>query len=269
MTILTEAHKQLAELSVKLRLEGSPQQNIQLSIVIPSYNEQARLPNTLLETIAWCSKKSMSYELIVVDDGSTDNTLALAKLFAERVKELRYIACPHLGKGAAVRIGMLNAWGEYVLFMDADGATPLDEISKLLTKLQEEELDMVIGSRVVQHPDETNVATSLHRKLLGRVFAALVNIFAVSEFADTQCGFKIFRHEVVHDIFSRQKLTGFAFDVEILYIAKKLGLAVAEAPVNWENQEGSKVNIITDSIKMLVDILRIRWLHFSDFSHAV
>jgi dolichyl-phosphate beta-glucosyltransferase len=164
-------------------------------------------------------------------------------------------------------MGMLNARGKYVLFMDADGATPLDEISKLLTSIQEG-LDIVIGSRVAQHPNETKVSTSLHRKLLGRVFATLVNLLVVSEFADTQCGFKMFRHEVVHEIFSRQQLTGFAFDVEILYIAKKLGFAIAEVPVNWENQEGSKVNLITDSVKMLVDILRIRWLHFSDFSHA-
>jgi dolichyl-phosphate beta-glucosyltransferase len=258
--IISDTHKRFEELAAQLNIEGRRKRNIALSIVIPGYNEQNRLPKIVLETICWCAKNALSYELILVDDGSTDDTLSLAKLFADRVSAIRYIACPHLGKGATVRMGMLNALGQYVLFMDADGATPLDEIPKLRVKL-EAGSDVAIGSRVSQNPDDTRVITSLHRKIIGRIFATLVNIFAIPGFADTQCGFKMFRQEIIKEVFSRQTLNGFAFDVEILYIAQKLGLSIVEVPVNWVNQEGSKVHIIPDSLRMLWDILRIRWLH--------
>ena len=159
-----------------------------------------------------------------------------------------------------MRIGMLNSVGTYVLFMDADGATPLSEIPKLIAKI-EEGYSVAIGSRVIQNPGETTVKTSLHRKIIGRTFAALVNIFAVSGIADTQCGFKMFKKDIKKELFSRQKINGFAFDVELLYLANKLSYPVAEVPVNWVNQKGSKVNLITDSIKMLKDILKIRLIH--------
>jgi|GEM_PF-621735 len=258
--IVDDTHKQIEKLSSKLKIEKGWKDNIDLSIVIPAYNEQHRLPKTILETISWCTKNAIEYELILVDDGSRDGTLALARLFTIQVKNVRYIACPHLGKGATVRMGMLNAMGKYVLFMDADGATPLNEIPKLLTML-EAGADIAIGSRVSQNSKDARVITSLHRKIIGRTFAALVNIFAIPDFADTQCGFKMFHHAIIQEVFSRQKLNGFAFDVEILYIAKKLGFSVVEIPVNWVNQEGSKVSLIADSTKMLIDILRIHWLH--------
>ena len=148
----------------------------------------------------------------------------------------------------------------HVLFMDADGATPLKEIPKLSRAL-DEGADVAIGSRVPQNPDETRVVTSFHRRVMGRTFSAFVNIFAIPGFADTQCGFKMFRNERSGGIFSRQKLNGFAFDVEVLFIAGKPGHRVAEVPVNWVNQEGSKVSIVADSLKMLADILKIKWLH--------
>jgi len=258
--VVKNAQDRLEALSVQLGIEENNKREIRLSIVIPSYNEQNRLPKTVLETIAWCQKNVMDYELILVDDGSSDETPNIARLFADQVKGVRFIACPHLGKGATVRVGMLNAVGKYVLFMDADGATPLSEISKMLAKI-DEGVDVVIGSRVVQKPGETEVVTKLHRKIIGRVFAAMVNIFAVPGFADTQCGFKMFRYENTRDIFSKQKINGFAFDVEVLFIANKLSLSISEIPVNWVNQEGSKVNIVTDSTRMLFDILRVRWLH--------
>lgn len=232
----------------------------EISIVIPAYNEQRRLPKTLLSTLDWCQQNLPSYEIIIVDDGSTDDTPVLSGLFSKQIPEIRHLLCPHFGKGAAVRMGMLNAVGRYVLFMDADGATPLHEIKTFHRELQNG-CDIAIGSRVVQNPDETQVDTSFHRKIIGRTFAAIVNVFAVPGFADTQCGFKMFRQQVIREIFGRQKLMGFAFDVEVLYIAKALSLEVSEVPVNWVNQPGSKVNILTDSIKMFYDILRIKWIH--------
>jgi dolichyl-phosphate beta-glucosyltransferase len=240
-------------------LQPAPRDNIQLSIVIPAYNEQARLPRTVLETIHWCKSKNLAFELLLVDDGSRDETLALARLFEESDAQVRAIACPHMGKGATVRMGVLNAKGRYVLFMDADGATPLDEIPKLLAAIEQN--DVAIGSRSVQRPGEVEVKTSFLRRFIGRTFAFLVNLLAFDGIADTQCGFKMFRREAAREIFSRQKIVGFAFDVEILYLARRLSLSIAEIPVNWVAQPGSKVNLVTDSIKMLWDISHIRWLH--------
>ncbi len=262
--VFDDTRKRLECLSSDMEVQLLPQkQGIYLSIVIPAYNEQRRLPRTVLETIEWCKKNLESYEIIISDDGSSDETLNLSRLFAKQIPEVRFITNCHLGKGATVRLGMLNASGKYVLFMDADGATPLDEIPKLIAKA-DKGADVVIGSRISQQDNDVQVVTSIHRKIIGRIFAALVNIFAISGFADTQCGFKLFRRERLRDIFLRQKINGFAFDVEILYLAKKLSLSIAEVPVNWENQQGSKVNIITDSVKMLSDILRIRWIHKSE-----
>jgi dolichyl-phosphate beta-glucosyltransferase len=250
----------LKGLSAELGIEASVSKDVYLSIVIPAFNERSRLPRTVLETISWCNRNVPSYELIISDDGSSDDTLEIAKLFSGHNKSVRYLACPHLGKGATVRIGMLNTVGDYVLFMDADGATPLSEIPKLIAKI-DEGYAVAIGSRAIQNPDETIVKTSFHRKVIGRTFALLVNTFAIAGIADTQCGFKMFRKDVTKEIFLRQKINGFAFDVEILYLAKKLSCPIAEVPVNWVNQKGSKVNLVTDSIRMLKDILKIRFIH--------
>jgi len=258
--VLEETRCILGRLSESVELKPPPQGGIELSIVIPAYNEQARLPRTVLETIRWCTVRNLDFELIIADDGSLDETMALARLFEESDVRIRALACPHMGKGAAVRMGMLNAKGRYALFMDADGATPLNEIPKLLAAVAEGQ-DVAIGSRVLQHPGEVEVKTALHRRFIGRSFAFFVNLFAVEGIGDTQCGFKMFRREAAAAIFSRQKTVGFAFDVEILYIARRLSMSISEIPVNWVAQPGSKVNLITDSIEMLWDISHVRWLH--------
>lgn len=258
--ILRKTREQLAQLSQDLGVQLKEKRRIELSIVIPAYNESIRLPNTMLETVKWCEEHCSDYEIIIVDDGSTDRTLEIGRLFAEYQDKVRCIANPHQGKGAAVRSGMLNSSGEQVLFMDADGATPLEEIAKLRGKLQEG-YAVAIGSRIVQTPGETLVVSSLQRKIIGRLFAAIVDLFGVRGIGDTQCGFKIFRKEVIRDIFTRQKLEGFAFDVEILFLAHKLSLRVCEVPINWHNKEGSKVNLILDSMRMLRDVLRLKLIH--------
>jgi dolichyl-phosphate beta-glucosyltransferase len=165
-----------------------------------------------------------------------------------------------MGKGAAVRLGVLNAQGQLILFVDADGATPLTEIPKLAEAIAAG-ADVAIGSRVQQSPGEVTVTTAFYRRLIGRIFAFFVNVLAIEGIGDTQCGFKMFERDAATAIFSRQKLAGFAFDVEILFIARRLSLAVAEIPVNWVAQSGSKVNLVTDSIRMLWDICQIRWQH--------
>ncbi len=233
---------------------------VSLSIVIPAYNEEARLPETLRKTVSWCEAHALEFEVIVVDDGSRDGTVALGRVFAETDQRIRVLACAHMGKGAAVRAGVLNAKGHFVLFMDADGATPLSEIPKLIAGIDEGH-DVAIGSRVVRREGEAEVKTPLHRRLIGRIFAFFTGVLALGGIADTQCGFKMFRREVTAAIFSRQKTVGFAFDVEILFIARRLSLSVLEIPVNWVAQPGSKVNLVTDSLRMLWDIFRISWLH--------
>jgi dolichyl-phosphate beta-glucosyltransferase len=260
--LLQATRSQMDQLSRDLGILRKDKRRIELSIVIPAYNEKSRLPKTMLETIKWCKQNCSDYEIILVDDGSTDQTLALGRLFSEYQDNVFCIANPHLGKGAAVRSGMLNSSGEQVLFMDADGATPLEEIPKLRSKLQEG-YPIAIGSRIVQDATQTSVVTSWHRKVIGRLFAGIVNVFGVRGIGDTQCGFKIFRKEVIKAIFRRQKLNGFAFDVEILFLARKLSLEVSEVPINWHNKEGSKVNLVLDSMKMLRDVLKLKFLHKS------
>jgi dolichyl-phosphate beta-glucosyltransferase len=260
LSVIEETRASLAQLSASVELRPPPRDDIQLSIVIPAYNEQARLPGTVLDTIRWCTTRASNFELIIADDGSRDETLAIGRLFEENDVRVRALACTHMGKGAAVRTGMLNAKGRLVLFMDADGATPLNEIPKLLAAI-EEGYDVAIGSRVLRRPGEVDVKTSLHRRFIGRTFAFLVNVLACKGIRDTQCGFKMFRRDAAKAIFSRQKTAGFAFDVETLLIARRLSLSIAEIPVNWAAQPGSKVNLVVDSIRMLWDISHLRWLH--------
>lgn len=257
--VLHDTRLNLDQLTKDLGIPRKQKSQVDLSIVIPCYNEKDRLPLTVLETIKWCKEFCPDYEIIIVDDGSTDETFEIIKLFSEYDENVKALANPHMGKGAAVRTGMLNASGMHVLFMDADGATPLKEIPKLREKLDNGSA-VAIGSRIVLN-GETKVVTSMHRKIIGRTFAAIVNIFGVSGIGDTQCGFKMFQGDVVKDVFLRQKLNGFAFDVEILFLSRRLSLEIAEVPVNWNNKEGSKVNLVLDSIKMFRDVLKLKVLH--------
>ncbi len=260
---IDEINGKIREITCKYGSHIHSKTDIFISIIIPTYNEQNRLPKTLLNILDWTKQNAefiKTFEIIIVDDGSSDQTGELARLFSSQVKEIRYIFCPHHGKGATVRMGMLNAFGKYVIFMDADGATPMDELRKVYCKIQEG-YDVVIGSRIPQYPGEIRVTTRVHRKIMGRIFSFFVNVLTIPGFADTQCGFKMFKNECIRDIFQRQRIEGFAFDIEVLYIAKNLSLEIYEVPVNWVNQKGSKVNIIVDSMKMLIDLLRIRWIH--------
>jgi dolichyl-phosphate beta-glucosyltransferase len=229
----------------------------QLSIVIPALNEEARLGPTLGDYLAYCHQSGRQVEVIVVDDGSVDHTSVLVNRFASEHPEVRLIRlAENHGKGHAVRSGVVNARGKLVLFADADGATPLSELERLESAL-DAGADVAIGSRAM-HDQTVRVNARLYRRIMGRIFHRIVESLTVPGVKDTQCGFKLFRGPVAHDLFSRMRMRGFSFDVEVLMMAQRRGYRIAEVPVNWTHQPGSKVNLVTDSARMVRDLFVIR-----------
>lgn len=233
-----------------------------LSIVVPAFNEEGRLEPTLRSYLGYCRATARSVELIVVDDGSVDGTSHLVEQLGGEFPELHLIRLPeNRGKGFAVRSGVVNARGHAVLFADADGATPINEIERLETALRDGS-DLAIGSRAIV-AREVRVNAKLYRRIMGRMFHGMVEALTVRGVRDTQCGFKLFRGPVAHDLFSRMRMSGFSFDVELLMMARRRGYRIAEVPVNWVHRPGSKVNLVTDSAKMLRDLVQIRRLALS------
>jgi len=234
---------------------------MKLSVVIPAFNEQSRLPQTLRETQAWLDEYlPKEYEILVVDDGSSDQTCAEVIRLQNQISALQLLRLKqNTGKGAAVRKGMLAAQGDIVLYMDADHSTHICEISKANEALTSG-ADVVIASR--RHPRSLipRHQTWL-RENMGRTFRSLMHAVVGLEFEDTQCGFKVFTRKVAQQLFTRQQLNGFSFDVELLYLAKKLGFTIREIPVRWVNAPNSRVRMLIDPIHMFHDITRIRRLH--------
>lgn len=230
---------------------------MEYSIVVPAFNEQRRLRPTLEEMISYGRARPWDFEIIVVDDGSTDATAQLVRQMMSTTAELRIISLPaNQGKGYAVRAGVLNSRGQFILFADADGSTPIREIERFERYLRDG-TDVVIGSRALRDRD-ARVDAKLYRRLIGRIFHALVRALAVKGFKDTQCGFKIMRARAAYDLFSRMRMSGFSFDVELLSVAVKLGYVVREVAVNWTHMPGSQVNLAVDSLKMARDLFLIR-----------
>jgi len=225
-----------------------------ISIVIPAYNEEARLPSTLDAVATYIRAKDFSFvEVIVVDDGSRDGTAALA----ERCEGVRLLKNPgNRGKGYTVRHGMLDAQGEWILYTDADLSAPIGELDKLFAAVEREGADVAIGSRAVAR-SLVGVHQSAFREASGRVFNVFMRMVTGLPFRDTQCGFKLFRAPAAREIFSRQVLDGFSFDVEDLVIAKSLGLKAIEVPVVWNNVEGTKVSML-NGVKSFADLVGIR-----------
>lgn len=231
--------------------------DIGFSIVIPAWNEESRIEPTLREIVEYCRGRGETWELIVVDDGSMDGTVSRVSALAISIPELRLLRLPvNLGKGFAVRTGVLNARGSRILFADADGSTPIREIERLESELAGG-ADVAIGSRVGAR-DDVRVRARFHRRLIGRCFHLLVQLLAVRGFRDTQCGFKLFRAAPAHDLFARMRMNGFSFDVELLLMAVRRGYAVREVPVNWTHRPGSRINLLVDSMRMAVDLFIIR-----------
>ncbi len=227
-----------------------------VSIVFPAYNEQDRLEPTVRSYVDYFRRRGASVEAIVVDDGSLDGTASLAAELADEYPELRLLRlAENRGKGYAVRSGVVNARGRLVLFADADGATPVEEVERLEDAIAAG-ADIAIGSRALRSR-AVRVSSRLHRRIVGRAFHLLVRVSGVDEISDTQCGFKLFRGAVAQALFSRMHMTGFSFDVELLIMARHRRYRVAEVPVNWAHQPGSRVNLVTDSARMAFDLLRI------------
>lgn len=224
-----------------------------LSVVIPAYNEEERLGSTLEKIQEYLLHLEYPSEVIVVDDGSSDRTAEIARSVKVLVND------QNSGKGFSVRRGALEARGEIVLFSDADLSTPIEEMSRLEAALTEG-ADVAIGSRALPDSD-VQIHQPFYREMMGKTFNKLVQLLVFPGISDTQCGFKAFTQKAAQEIFSRQKLDGFAFDVEILYIARKLGYQVKEVPVIWRNSPDTRVGAMKDSMKMFLDILRVRRLH--------
>ncbi|PKL78487.1 MAG: hypothetical protein CVV25_11400 [Ignavibacteriae bacterium HGW-Ignavibacteriae-4] len=228
-----------------------------LSIVIPAYNEADRIEASLQKAVDYLGQKDYEYEIIVADDGSTDDTVAIANKFGSKVKA--YALPKNTGKGAAVRMGMLKATGEIRIFTDADFSTPIYEIEKIIYSMKNN-FDIVIGSRALDY-GMVKEHQPFYREFMGKTFNKFVQLMVIKGIKDTQCGFKGFKADAAEDIFSRAKINGFSFDVEALYLARKAGYKIDEVPVEWYNDDRSKVNPITDSISMLLEIMKIKRLH--------
>ena len=226
-----------------------------LSIIIPAYNEEKRLPSTLEQVFHFLGKQSFRSDVIVVENGSTDKTFDIAQKFADQHENLRVIHNEERGKGGAVQRGVLEARGEYVFICDADLSMPVGEISKFLPPALTD-FDIAIGSR--EAPGAVRYNEPYYRHLTGRVFNMLIRFMVLPDLQDTQCGFKCLRARVARDIFPFQTLTGWAFDVELLYIARQHGYRILEIPIDWYFNADSKVRVLRDSWRMFIDLLVIR-----------
>ncbi len=222
-----------------------------ISIVIPVYNEEKRIGKTLERCLEYLKSKKYNFEIIVVNDGSTDNTEEVVRKF-KNIKIISYK--PNHGKGYAVKKGMLSAKMDYVLFSDADLSTPIEELEKLMK--YKRYYDIIIASRTLK---ESKAKSLKSRKFLGRIFSFLVKLLALREVSDTQCGFKLFKKEAARKIFKKQTINGWSFDVEILFIAKKVGYKIKEVGVKWKHFDHQEVTPARQSLKMLIEVLKIRW----------
>lgn len=229
------------------------------SVVIPCFNEAARIGETLRQTLDYLTTNAPGSELIVVNDGSTDATAAVARegLKDARIETRLLENFPNRGKGAAVRSGLLAARNPIGLFSDADLSTPLGETPKLIRPIANGEVDIAIGSRALDR-GLIGIHQPWRREQAGRAFNLLVRIATSLPFWDTQCGFKAFRLDVCRPILEAARLDGFAFDVELLYLAQRAGLRIREIPVRWNHAEGSKVQFFKDSLRMLREVIALR-----------
>lgn len=226
-----------------------------LSIIIPAYNEELRIGNTMSSVISFVEAQPFSIEVLAVDNGSTDRTGEIVSDISVKYPYIKCLYEPVRGKGSAVKNGILSAKGEYLLLCDADMAVPVNNVSKFLPP-DEGAFDIVIGSR--EAPGSTRYNEPLFRHIIGRIFNRMVQLLVLPGINDTQCGFKLFRREVAYDLFKRSIIKGWSFDVEVLYIARLRGYDIIEAPVDWYYGEFSRVNVFSDPCHMLRDIFKIR-----------
>jgi len=226
-----------------------------LSIIIPAHNEEHRLPGSLEKICTFVASQTYPIEVMIVENGSQDRTFELAQEFAERCEFIRVVQEQKSGKGLAVRSGMLAARGAYRFICDADLSMPIEQVVRFIPP-QLPSAEIAIASREI--PGARRIGEPNYRHVIGRVFNTMVRWLALPGLQDTQCGFKSFRADVAEQIFQMQTMTGWSFDVEVLYIARKLGYPIQEVPIDWYYEPGSRVNLYKDSIRMALDLLTIR-----------
>lgn len=230
----------------------------ELSIVIPAYNEENRIKNTLLIIHDFIEEKNINSEIIIVNDGSLDKTSEIVEKIQHKIPNLKLIdLSKNSGKGFAVKRGIEESRGKLILFTDADNSTPIEEFEKLLQRMNESKANIAIGSRYL-HDSNVRIKQPVYRILLGRMGNFLIRLFLIDEIKDTQCGFKLFEHKVAREIFFFQKVKRFAFDVEALVIAENMGYQVVEVPVSWFNSPGSRVRPVKDALRTLKDLVYIK-----------
>ncbi len=226
-----------------------------LSIVIPAHNEETRLPPSLEKIDRFLTTQPYTAEVVIVENGSNDRTLEVARSYAAHAPYLRVLHETRRGKGLAVQRGMIEAHGEYRFICDADLSMPIEQVNRFLPPALPH-FDVAIGSREVK--GSVRYHEPHYRHLIGRVFNTMVRLAALPGLQDTQCGFKMFRAAVAEEVFSRQTLTGMSFDVEVLFIARRMGYTIHEVPIDWYFDPDSRVRLAEDSLRMFSDLMTIR-----------
>lgn len=232
-----------------------------ISVIIPAYNEETRILPTLQRLLDYLNERFEEFEIIVVDDGSSDRTADITDQLRREKSTIDLISyMPNKGKGHAIKRGVLASKHSLLLTCDADMSTPIEEIEKLIPYIKNN-YDIAIGSRALQGSDIV-IRQPWYREGMGKTFNLFVRTLVMGGIKDTQCGFKLFKGEVARELFAKSLIKGFSFDVEILFLARKSGYKIKEVPVKWLNSPNSKVRLITDPIKMLLELLKIRinWL---------
>lgn len=225
------------------------------TVIIPAWNEERRMPASLQRIVAFVEGQSDPIEVVVVDDGSQDGTATIVEEFAQQHGFIRLIRNPHGGKGAAIKTGVSQGRGKYLVLSDTDLSVPIEEIVKFLPPALNG-YDVAIASR--EAPGAERIDEPYYRHLMGRVYNLLVRLAAVPGIQDTQCGFKAFRREVARQVFPLQTIEGWGFDVEVLFIARRLGYQIVEIPVRWYYGRESKVKPVKDTLRMVRDLLQVR-----------
>lgn len=240
--------------------------NKSLTIIIPAYNESKRIQKSLIDIDKYITEKNKAdlIQVIIVDDGSLDSTKEAAENWiqkeAKNKNSFQIISYkPNRGKGYAVREGFLKSQSDLVLYTDADGASPIKEIEELL-KAIDDGFDIAVGSRVLKN-ENTRVKMSFKRRFVGFTFHTILKIFNLADLKDTQCGFKLFKSEAAKKLAKCQQCFNYSFDIEYLFLARKFGYKIKEVPINWYHVEGSKISLMRDSIKMLSEVLKIRFVY--------